>query len=46
MIYIAFIFILFIFYLIHVTRMQLIKLLKEGNVEEALKVLTLFDKED
>ena len=46
MIYIAFIFILFIFYLIHVTRMQLIKLLKEGSVEEALKVLTLFDKED
>jgi len=46
MIYIAFIFIIFIFYLIHATRMQLIKLLEQGNVEEALKVLTLFDKED
>tara|TARA_B110000858_G_C17550008_1_gene357589 strand:- start:173 stop:313 length:141 start_codon:yes stop_codon:yes gene_type:complete len=46
MIYVAFIFILFIFYLIHATRMQLIGLLKEGNVEEALRVLTLFDKED
>ena len=46
MLFLAFIFILFIFYLIHVTRMQLIKLLREGQVEEALRVLTMFDKED
>jgi len=26
--------------------MQLIKLLKDGDVEEALRVLTFFDKDD
>ena len=46
MLFIAFIFILFIFYLIHVTRMQLITLLRKGEVDEALKVLTMFDKLD
>jgi hypothetical protein len=46
MILIAFVFIIFIFYVIHVTRMQLIKLLKDGDVEEALRVLTFFDKDD
>lgn len=43
MLFIAFIFILFIFYVIHTTRMQLIKLLKDGNIEEALRILQLFD---
>lgn len=46
MLFIAFIFILFIFYLIHITRMQLITLLRKGDVDEALKVLTMFDKHD
>ena len=46
MLFIAFIFILFIFYLIHVTRMQLITLLRKGEIDEALRVLTMFDKED
>lgn len=46
MLFIAFIFILFIFYLIHVTRAQLIDLLNDGKVEEALRVLKLFDKDN
>ena len=43
MLFIAFIFILFIFYFILLTRMQLIDLLKKGKVNEALNVLTMFD---
>ena len=43
MLFIAFIVILLIVYFIHLTRMQLIDLLKKGNVNEALKVLTMFD---
>ena len=46
MLFLAFIFIIFIFYLIHVTRMQLIDLLNDGKVDEALRVLKLFDKDD
>lgn len=46
MLFIAFIFILFTFYLIHVTRMQLITLLQKGHIDEALRVLTMFDKYD
>jgi hypothetical protein len=34
------------FYLIHVTRMQLIDLLHDGKVDEALEVLKLFDKNE
>lgn len=45
MLFIAFVFILFIFYLVHVTRMQLIDLLNDNKVEEALRVLKLFDKD-
>ncbi len=46
MLFIAFVFIIFIFYLVHVTRMQLIDLLNDNKVEEALRVLKLFDKDN
>ena len=43
MLFIAIVFILFMFYLFHVTKLQLIRYLERGEVEQALKLLRTMD---
>ena len=43
MLFVAIVFILFSFYLFHVTKLQLIKYLERGEVEQALKLLRTMD---
>lgn len=46
MLFVAVLILMVIIYLIHVTRMQLIDLLKRGDVHGALHILQMFDKVD
>ena len=46
MLFVAFLVIIVILFLIHVMRLQLIDYLKRGDIDGALRLLTMFDKVD
>lgn len=46
MLFLALIIIMVMFFLIHTTRVQLVHMLRHGDVDGALRILTMFDKLD
>jgi len=46
MLFVAILIIIVILFLIHVTRQQLIEYLQRGDIDGALRILTMFDKID
>ena len=46
MLFIALVLIVVILFLIHTTRLQLIRMLRHGDIDGALRVLEMFDQRD